>query len=125
MSPLSRCGLPHGLQEEGVRPWGCPVPRDLDEAGAVWWTTTDTALSLMLGKGQGVLLEDLAHLLVKEREKVSGQRASEMVTSTGAARGRKDREQSPQAVTLSQGLVGHHESLTWASPAGHRPWVAA
>lgn len=84
-SPLWLCELPCWLQEKGVRPWAYPFPLALAEAVAVAWTVTKAALSLLLGKGQAVLLEDLTCLLVKERLKVSGQRASKMVTSIGAA----------------------------------------
>lgn len=49
------------------------------------WAVTKAALSLLGGKGQAVFLGDLTCLLVKERLKASGQRASKMVTSIEVA----------------------------------------
>lgn len=49
------------------------------------WAAVKAVLSLLLGVVQAVLLEDLTWLLVKEKWKASGQRASEMVTKVGVA----------------------------------------
>lgn len=84
-SPSWLWELPRWLQEKGVRPWGYPLPLALAEAGTVGCAATKAALSLLLGIVQAVLLEDLTWLLVKEKWKASGQRASEMVTRVGVA----------------------------------------